>query len=40
VGGDDVMCRLEELDFLESAKGPVCVAVLDFSKAYDRLHRT
>ena len=38
--GDNVLCHLEELDFLENAREPGCIAFLDFSKAYDRLDRT
>jgi hypothetical protein len=37
--GDNVLSHLEELDFLEDAGEPGCIAFLDFSKAYDRLDR-
>jgi exonuclease III len=37
--GDNVLSHQEELDFLESAGEPGCIAFLDFAKAYDRLDR-
>lgn len=37
--GDNVLSHLEELDYLESAGEPGCIAFLDFAKAYDRLDR-
>ena len=37
--GDNVLAHLEEMEYLETAKEPGCVAFLDFSKAYDRLDR-
>ena len=36
---DNVLVRLEEVDFLESAQDPGCLVFLGFSKAYDRLNR-
>ena len=35
----NVLAHLEEVDYLETAKEPGCLAFLDFSKAYDRLDR-
>ena len=37
--GDNILAHLEEMDYLETAKEPGCLAFLDFSKAYDRLDR-
>ena len=37
--GSNVLAHLEEVDYLETAKEPGCLAFLDFSKAYDRLDR-
>ena len=37
--GDNILAHLEEMDYLETAKEPGCIAFLDFSKAYDRLDR-
>ena len=37
--GDNILAHLEEVDYLESAQKPGCLAFLDFSKAYDRLNR-
>ena len=36
---DNVLAHLEEMEYLETAKEPGCIAFLDFSKAYDRLDR-
>ena len=37
--GSNVLAHLEEIEYLETAKEPGCLAFLDFSKAYDRLDR-
>ena len=36
---DNVLCHMEEIDFLEAAQQPGCVVFLDFAKAFDRLDR-
>ena len=36
---DNVLCHLEEIDFLECAQQPGCIVILDFAKAFDRLNR-
>ena len=36
---DNVMCHLEEIDFLQATHEPGCIVILDFAKAYDRLDR-
>ena len=35
----NVLAHLEEVEYLETAREPGCLAFLDFSKAYDRLDR-
>ena len=37
--GDNILAHLEEVEYLEAARKPGCIAFLDFSKAYDRLDR-
>ena len=37
--GDNILCHLEEIDYLERTHQPGCVVFLDFEKAYDRLDR-
>ena len=37
--GDNILCHLEEIDYLERTSHPGCVVFLDFEKAYDRLDR-
>ena len=36
---DNVLCHLEEIDFLETTQEPGCIVFLDFAKAFDRLDR-
>ena len=36
---DNVLCHLEEIDYLTEVQQPGCVLFLDFEKAYDRLNR-
>jgi len=36
---DNVLCHLEEVDYLAAVQQPGCVLFLDFEKAYDRLDR-
>jgi hypothetical protein len=36
---DNVLCHLEEIDYLAAVQQPGCVLFLDFEKAYDRLDR-
>ena len=38
--GDNVLCHLEEVEYLQQAGQPGCIVFLDFSKAYDRLSRS
>ena len=38
--GDNVLCHLEEVDYLQQTGQPGCMVFLDFSKAYDRLSRS
>ena len=38
--GDNVLCHLEEVDWLQQTGQPGCMVFLDFSKAYDRLSRS
>ena len=35
--GDNVLCHLEEVEYLQQTGQPGCIVFLDFSKAYDRL---
>ena len=37
--GDNVLCHLEEVDYLQRTGQPGCMVFLDFSKAYDRISR-
>lgn len=37
--GDNVLCHLEEIDYLAAAQEPGAIVLLDFAKAFDRLHR-
>lgn len=37
--GDNVLCHLEEVEYLQQTGQPGCIVFLDFSKAYDRLSR-
>ena len=37
--GDNVLCHLEEIDYLQHTQQPGCIIFLDFEKAYDRLDR-
>ena len=37
--GDNILCHLEEIDYLEVTKEPGVIIFLDFAKAYDRLDR-
>ena len=37
--GDNILCHLEEIDYLEAAMEPGCIVFLDFNKAYDRMDR-
>ena len=37
--GDNVLCHLEEVEYLQQTGEPGCMVFLDFSKAYDRLSR-
>jgi hypothetical protein len=37
--GDNVLFHLEEVDYLDVAQQPGCIAFLDFEKAYDRVDR-
>lgn len=37
--GDNILCHLEEIEFLERSQQPGCMVFLDFEKAYDRLDR-
>ena len=37
--GDNVLCHLEEVEYLQQTGQPGCMVFLDFSKAYDRLSR-
>ena len=37
--GDNVLCHMEEIDFLQASQDPGCILLLDFAKAYDRLDR-
>ncbi len=37
--GDNVLCHLQEVEYLQQTGQPGCVLFLDFSKAYDRLSR-
>ena len=37
--GDNVLCHLEEVEYLQHTGRPGCMVFLDFSKAYDRLSR-
>ena len=36
---DNVLCRLEEVEYLQQTGQPGCMVFLNFSKAYDRLSR-
>ena len=36
---DNVLCHLEEIDFLQESQQSGCIVFLDFAKAYDRLSR-
>jgi len=36
---DNVLCHLEEVDYLAAVQQPGCMLFLDFEKAYDRLDR-
>ena len=38
--GDNVLCHLEEVEYLQQTGQPGCIVFLDFSKAYDRLSRS
>ena len=38
--GDNVLCHLEEVEYLRQTGQPGCMVFLDFSKAYDRLSRS
>ncbi|KAL3153592.1 hypothetical protein ABBQ38_011580 [Trebouxia sp. C0009 RCD-2024] len=38
--GDNVLCHLEEVEYLQQSGQPGCIVFLDFSKAYDRLSRS
>ena len=38
--GDNVLCHLEEVEYLQQTGQPGCMVFLDFSKAYDRLSRS
>ena len=38
--GDNVLCHLEEVEYLQQTGQPGCLVFLDFSKAYDRLSRS
>ncbi len=37
--GDNVLCNLEEVEYLQQTGQPGCMVSLEFSKAYDRLSR-
>jgi hypothetical protein len=37
--GDNILCHLEEIDYLQHTQQPGCIVFLDFQKAYDRLDR-
>ena len=37
---DNVLCHLEEIDYLQQQQQPGVIMFLDFAKAYDRLNRT
>ncbi len=37
--GDNVLCHLEEVEYLQQTGQPGCMVFLDFSKDYDRLSR-
>ena len=37
--GDNVLCRLEVVEYLQQTGQPGCMVFLDFIKAYDRLSR-
>ena len=37
--GYNVLCHLEEVEYLQQTGHPNCMVSLDFSKAYDRLSR-
>ena len=37
---DNVLCHLEEIDYLQQQQQPGIIMFLDFAKAYDRLNRT
>ena len=37
--GDNELCHLEQVEYLQQIGQPGCMVVLDFSKAYDRLSR-
>jgi hypothetical protein len=37
--GDNILCHLEEIDYLQSSQQPGCIVFLDFEKAYDRIDR-
>jgi hypothetical protein len=37
---DNVLCHLEEIDYLQQVQQPGVILFLDFAKAYDRLNRT
>eukprot|EP00775_Hariotina_reticulata_P014958 gene14958-biopygen52 len=37
---DNVLCHLEEVDYLQQEQQPGVILFLDFAKAYDRLNRT
>ena len=37
--GDNVLCHLEEVEYLQQTGQPGCMVFLDFSKAYDRVSR-
>ena len=37
--GDNVLCHLEEVEYLQQTGQPGCMVFLDFSKAYDRISR-
>ena len=38
--GDNVLCHLEEVEYLQQTGQPGCLVFLDFSKAYNRLSRS
>ncbi len=37
--GDNVLCHLEEVEYLQQTGRPGCMVFLDISKAYDRFSR-